>query len=191
MSTNECNVNSILLRDKNLISKQIPKLTSKNLINLSKNAINRNAIESDEDATGIPKKITIFAGDVKDLSSEFSINALSTKDIEIHKLSRYIFPREDLGPTEAGKLEIPALRSLEYAINLACHKVDADVKEHWDTLCNRDVSYPEVSKNGIIATKYDLKNQSSIYKKQMEKQRYVEFLANNPDLDILAKKSIG
>ena len=60
------------------------------------------------------------------------------------------------------------------------------MKQHWDTLCNRDVSFPEISKNGIVATKYDLKNQSALYKKQLEKERYVESLAKNPDLNILA-----
>ena len=47
--------------------------------------------------------------------TEFSVNSLSNHNIEIHKLSRYIFPRYDLGPTKAGKTEIQPLRSLEYA----------------------------------------------------------------------------
>ena len=186
MSTDKCNVHSINLRDKNLISEGNPTLSNDNLVTLPQNEINFTEIESGKDAIMIPQEITIFANEIQDFSSELSIGASSTQNIDIHKLSRYIFPREDPGPTEAGKLEIPPLRSLEYAINLACHKLDADLKQHWDTLCNRDVSYPEISKNGIVATKYDLRNQSSLYKKQLEKQRYVESLANNPDLNILA-----
>ena len=87
----------------------------------------------------IPREFTIFANDVTDFSSEYSINALSANDIEIHKLSRFIFPREDAGPTEAGRVKIPELRLLEYAVNLACHKLDSDVKTHWDSLCGRDI----------------------------------------------------
>ena len=50
-------------------------------------------------------------------------------------------------------------------------------------------SYPELSKNGIMATRFDLRNQISLYKKEKEKQRYVDSLAKNPDLDILATES--
>ena len=141
VSTDECIVHSINLRDKNLISKENPTLFNDNLVASPKNEINFAKIESGQNATlrnneinftesdkgaiTIPQEITIFANEIQDFSSELSIGASSTQNIDIHKLSRYIFPREDPGPTEAGKLEIPPLRSLEYAINLACHKLDA------------------------------------------------------------------
>ena len=106
-------------------------------------------------------------------------------------MSRYVFPRVDLGPTEAGKTEIQPLHCLEYAVNLACHRLTDDIKQHWDELCTRDVSFPEISKSGIVATKYDLKAQIGLYKKQIEKQRYVESLANKQSLDILAADLVG
>ena len=158
---------------------------------MSKNALDYDAIVTNGgDANNdIPKEITIFASDIIDFSSELSINTSQAENVEIHKLSRYIFPHEDAGPTIAGQTEIPDLRSLEYAVNLACHRLDDELKEHWDNLCNRDVSYPEVSKNGIMATRYDLKNQITLYNKSKEKERYVDSLANNLDLDILATES--
>ena len=202
VSTNECIVHSINLRDNDLNSTENPTLLNDNLVTSPKNEINFTKIDngqnatlpqnemiftgSDKGAISIPQEITIFPDEIQDFSSELCIGVSSTQNVNVHKLSRYIFPREDPGPTKAGRLEIPPLRSLEYAINLACHKLDASLKEHWDTLCNRDVSFPEISKNGIVATKYDLKNQSALYKKQLEKERYVKSLAKNPDLNILA-----
>ena len=124
--------------------------------------------------------------DINGSSSGLPINDFSDNEIGIHKLSRYVFPRVDLGPTQDGQIEIPELQSLEYAVNLACHRLDEDVKEHWDSLCNRDVSYPELSKNGIMATKYDLKHQITLYKKQKDKDKYVDSLAKGQNLDILA-----
>ena len=136
----------------------------------------------------IPDKITIFASDLEDALTELSIHASLADKVNVHKLSRYIFPREDPGLTAAGKTEIPDLHCLEYAVNLACHKLNDDLKLHWDDVCTRDVSYPEVSKNGILTTHYDLKNQISLYNKGKEKERYVTSLANKADLetDILA-----
>ena len=174
VSINENSVNSIIVRDNNIIGKRAP-----------------NAIElNNGDASNyIPHEITIFASDLKDSSTELSINASLAENVSVHKLSRFIFPREDPGPTAAGKTEIPDLHCLEYAVNLACHRLDDDLKQHWDDLCTRDVSYPEVSKNGILTTNYDLKNQITLFNKSKEKERYVNSLANKADLDILAAES--
>ena len=127
-----------------------------------------------------------FLDDIKGSSSGLPINDFSDNEIGIHKLSRYVFPRVDLGPTQDGQIEIPELQSLEYAVNLACHRLDEDVKEHWDSLCNRDVSYPELSKNGIMATKYDFKNPITLKKKEKDKEKYVDSLTEGQNLDILA-----
>ena len=39
------------------------------------------------------------------------IHKLSLQEIPVYKLSRYIFPNVDNGPTSAGKMEIPKLES--------------------------------------------------------------------------------
>ena len=120
---------------------------------------------SSGDAThDIPDIVTIFASDLRDASTELLIHASLANNVNVHKLSRYIFPREDPGPTAAGRAEVPDLHCLEYAVNLACHKLNDDLKLHWDDVCMRDVSYPEVSKNGILTTHFDLKNQITFVK---------------------------
>ena len=69
------------------------------------------------DATyDVPDIVTIFSSDLRDASSEFLIHA-SLANINVHKVARYIFPREDPGPTAAGKAEIPDLHCLEYVVN--------------------------------------------------------------------------
>ena len=71
------------------------------------------------------------------------------KNIEINKLSKYNFPKEDKGPTPAGLQEISPAESLKYLVNLFCHRVTPAVKYIYDTMCMRDVSFKEISKNGI------------------------------------------
>ena len=48
---------------------------------------------------------------------------------------------------------------IEHIVNLSACRLDADTYNFWNLVPNRDVSYPELSKNGIQATKYDLKQQ--------------------------------
>ena len=98
------------------------------------------------------------------------------KNIKINKMSKYNFPREDRGPTPAGLIEIPPAESLKYLINLVCHRVTPAVKDIYDNMCMRDVSYTEISKNGIQSTKYDLRLESQRYKRSREKANYVQGL---------------
>ena len=76
----------------------------------------------------------------------------SRTHVDVFKLARYIFPKEDPGPTMAGKTEVHDLQGLEYAVNLACHRLNFDLKTHWDEICVRDVSFPEITSNGVLAT---------------------------------------
>ena len=85
--------------------------------------------------------------------------------IQSYKMAKYIFPRNDPGPSQAGLQEISFLRSLEYAINVAQHRLTPELKTVWDNLCTRDVQEPEISAVGIQSTKYDLKQRSDIFKK--------------------------
>ena len=88
-------------------------------------------------------------------------------------MAKYIFPKNDKGPTEAGLQEISFLSSLEYAINVAQHRLTPELKTVWDTLCTRDVQVPEISAVGIQNTKYDLKQRSDILKnKRTNKSTY-------------------
>ena len=85
VSTNECIVHSINLRDKNLISTENPTLLNDNLVVSPKTVINFAKIESGQNATlpkneinftgsdkgaiNIPQETTIFANEIQDFSS--------------------------------------------------------------------------------------------------------------------------
>ena len=105
------------------------------------------------------------------------IHKLSLQEIPVNKLSRYVFPNKDNGPTSAGKIEIPKIESLKYITNLSCHKLHPDLKTIYDNICGRDVSFPEISENGMLSTKYDLKAECAKFKKAQEKIDYVHNLA--------------
>ena len=136
-----------LIRGENL--NIVNNLTSKNLLSLSgdpigDDKINFNVGDVKNDAVeikinaveySVPKEFTIFSGQDDSSSTEFPIHDKKNDEIQVHKLSRYVFPRVDLGPTEAGKTEIQPLHCLEYAVNLACHRLTDDIKQHWDELC--------------------------------------------------------
>ena len=52
-------------------------------------------------------------------------------------------------------------------------QIDWELKQHWDALCNRDTSYPEISASGVLSTQYDLKQEIGAYKRAIEKEKYV------------------
>ena len=141
------------------------------------------------DATDkVPSVVKIFTsavgnvsyGCLDDRSYDF-LTDNSRTHVDVFKLSRYIFPKEDPGPTLAGKTEVHDLQGLEYAVNLACLRLNFNLKTHWDEICVRDVSFPEISSNGVLATQFDLKQQINLYKKSQEKERYVSELARGGD----------
>ena len=114
---------------------------------------------------------------INSIPNTIEIHKLTLKEVPIFKLSRYIFPQFDKGPTPAGQIQIPELDSLKYLVNLSCHKFSPELKQIYDNFCGRDISYPEISKNGMLCTKYDLKMESSKFKKAQEKSNYVTDLA--------------
>ena len=62
---------------------------------------------------------------------------------------QFKFPRTDPPLTEAGKLEIPKIESLEYIVNLLAGKLQPDLKNIWDQIAGRNVSKTEMSKSGM------------------------------------------
>ena len=123
---------------------------------------------------------------IKSVPHTLHIHKLTLKEVPICKLSRYIFPKFDDGPTSAGKMKIPELESLRYIVNLSCNKLHPDLKTIYDSFCGRDVSFPEISENGMLKTKYDLKAECAKFKKAQEKTNYVHNLAqtlNGPKAD--------
>ena len=78
--------------------------------------------------------------------------------VSVFKLSRYLFPQRDPEPTKAALKDVSVLQALEYIINIASHRLPYDVKEEWDSLCMRDVAFPEITESGVFATHFCLKN---------------------------------
>ena len=142
---------------------------------LSSNKINCNSNKKDAlwSTNSVEQNIQI--------PNEIEICNLSFKTnvIENYKLSRYIFPKHDRGPTKAGLENIKPIQSLEYIVNLCLHRVPRDLKLVWDDLAGRDSSYPEISKIGMQSTRYDLRQRSELYKRKKDKNLYVESLRHD------------
>ena len=128
----------------------------------------------------IPCVVKVFGASTKSVScnvlcnsnTEF-LNANQCDPVSIFKLARFVFPSQDPSPTEAGLKEISNFQCLEYLVNIAGHKLTWDLKQDWDSLCNRDISYPEITSSGVLSTQYDLKQEINAYKRAKEKERYI------------------
>ena len=56
---------------------------------------------------------------------------------------------------------------------MACHRLEPDLKAVWDEMIGRDSSTPEISKNGMLLTSFDIKKLCGEYKKARGKENYV------------------
>ena len=128
----------------------------------------------------IPCVVKVFGASTKGVSCNVLcnsntkiLNANQCDPVFIFKLARFIFPKQDPSPTEAGLKEISDFQSLEYLVNIAGHKLNWDLKQDLDSLCNLDTSYPEITSSGVLSTQYDLKQEINAYKRSKEKERYV------------------
>ena len=104
---------------------------------------------------------------------------------------KFRFPSKDNPLTEAAKMEIPKIQSLEYIINIFAGRLDLDLKTEWDLLAGRDVSVPEISANGVQLTVYDIKQQCSNFRKNLEKEEYVQKISGVGTKTFPNKKSGG
>ena len=137
---------------------------SSNLSEISSNLKNMTAkVSSGINTQKVPKQICINATNLERKKGPYD---------------QFKFPRTDPPLTEAGKLEIPKIESLEYIVNLLAGKLQPDLKNIWDQISGRDVSKTEISKSGMQLTGYDIKNECAIYKKACEKARYVTSLTD-------------
>ena len=105
-----------------------------------------------------------------------NLTVSKSKNLEIRKLARYIFPRNDPGPNLAGQISFTPAQCLEFGVNLCLHRVPQDLKKVWDELAGRDSIIPEISKVGVQSTKYDLRMRGNVYKKEREKKDYIKDL---------------
>ena len=85
-------------------------------------------------------------------SALWSHSAMKTKP------DKYRFPVSN-PPALQGLLEYTPKQLYLYISNLIYHRLTAENYNLWCELMGRDVSFPEMSKNGILETSYSLKNQ--------------------------------
>ena len=90
--------------------------------------------------------------------------------------AKFRFPRVDPEPCRASKVEISPLESLSYLVNVACHRLEPDLKELWDEMIGRDAATPEISRAGMLLTSYDIRKLSGEFKKEKSKEQYVKSL---------------
>ena len=84
------------------------------------------------------------------------------------KPDKYRFPASDPPPLQ-GLLEYTPKQLYLYILNLIYHRLTPENYNLWCELTERDVSFPEMSKNGTLETSYSLKNQRDHYKKSKRK----------------------
>ena len=58
-----------------------------------------------------------------------------------------------------------------YILNLIYHRLTPETYDLWCQLTERDVSFPEMSKQGILETNYSLKHQREKYNKNQRKAK--------------------
>ena len=73
------------------------------------------------------------------------------------KVDKYKFPAVD-PPAVDGLLKYSPKELYIYIINLIYHRLTPDTYKLWCELTERDVCFPEISKNGVLESSYSLKH---------------------------------
>ena len=84
------------------------------------------------------------------------------------KEAKYKFPAAD-PPALDGLLQYSPKELYIYLINLIYHRLSPDTYKLWCELTERDVCFPEISKNGVLESSYSLKHQRDQFKKTKKK----------------------
>ena len=94
----------------------IPSALCNNNVNDSN--VKENASWENCQSGNIPKTVVI---------QNLAVN--KSKNLEIRKLARYIFPKTDPGPNKAGQINFTPAQCLEFGVNLCLHRVPQDLKK--------------------------------------------------------------
>ena len=92
------------------------------------------------------------------------------------KPDKYKFPKHDPPAMEGLSVYTPKDIYL-YILNLVYHRLTPETYNLWCQLTERDVSFPEMSKQGVLETNYSLKSQREKYKKN--KLKTINVLESN------------
>ena len=104
-----------------------------------------------------------------DMSSQNECIMLSNSALKA-KPDKYRFPKED-PPAMQGLSVFTPKDIYLYILNLIYHRLTPETYDLWCQLTERDVSFPEMSKQGILETNYSLKHQREKYKKNQRKAK--------------------
>jgi hypothetical protein len=118
-------------------------------------------------------------GSITEIPQILEINNLTcnnSKQIVCSKLDKYKFPKNDLENPDTNNTQYSNIQSLENILNISACRLNADNFGFWSSLAKRRVDFKEISKIGIQTTKFDIRREISKYKKEQEKQNYVEKL---------------
>ena len=88
------------------------------------------------------------------------------------KEPKYKFPITDPPPTQGLKSHSPKDLYI-FLINLCYHRLHPDTYKQWCNLAERDVFFPEMTKDGILESSYSLKQQRDIFKKLLKKKTVI------------------
>jgi hypothetical protein len=104
------------------------------------------------------------------------IVSVNVTDLQINLADKFRFPSKDTIDPNSWTQQFTELECLQHIINTSACKLDSDHLEFWNKVALRDCQYPELSSCGIQATKFDIREQLSIYKKNKAKIDYVHHL---------------
>ena len=97
-------------------------------------------------------------------------------DLQINLADKFKFPQVDSIDPNSWTQQFTEIECLQHIINISACKLDPDHLKFWNEVALRDCQYPELSSCGIQATKFDIREQLAIYKKNKAKVDYVHHL---------------
>ena len=97
-------------------------------------------------------------------------------DIEVNLADKYKFPAKDKIRPDSYTKTFNAVECLQHVIKLSACQLDNEHLEFWNSVALRDCQYLELSECGIQSTKFDIREQLSIFKKNSAKVDYVNRL---------------
>ena len=90
------------------------------------------------------------------------------------KLSRFVFPKQDLVDPKWVVTQIPPFESLQHLLNLSWDRLSEGEMLIWDEMCQRRVRDKEVSNEGLYKTSYDLRKDRGDFKRERQKIKYID-----------------
>ena len=146
----------------------------------------RNSIDSLKSCTNNPANVNLYSKSKQgqnishvpkatwNLFSDFRAQEMPMKSSMFSnsatrpKAAKYKFPAVD-PPEMTGLRKYSPKELYIFVINLMYHRLTPNTYKLWCELAERDVSFPEMSKNGVLETSYSLKKQRDKFKQNKKR----------------------